>query len=60
MKDLRECLSRVLDRAEKNVAQGNWSQQDDFDINDCVKQIKRKLLETQWANQAQLIGESEV
>ena len=50
MLELKECLIRILDRAEGNAKQGNWSQQEDFDINDCLKQIKRELLELQWAN----------
>ena len=50
MLELKECLIRILDRAEGNAKQGQLSNQDEFDLNDCLKQIKRELLELQWAN----------
>ena len=48
--ELKQCLIRILDRAEQNANQGELSRQDEFDLNDCLKQIKRKLLEIQWSN----------
>ena len=48
--ELKQCLIRILDRAEQNAKQGQLSSQDDFDLNDCLKQIKRQLLEIQWSN----------
>ena len=50
MLELKQCLIRILDRAEQNAKQGELSSQDEFDLNDCLKQIKRELLELQWAN----------
>ena len=50
MLELKECLIRILDRAEQNAKKGELSRQDEFDLNDCLKQIKRKLLEIQWSN----------
>ena len=48
--ELKQCLVRIIDRAEQNAKQGQFSHQDDFDLNDCLKQIKRQLLEIQWSN----------
>ena len=48
MIELKECLIRIIDRAEQNAKQGQLTHQDDFDLNDCMKQIKRNLLEIQW------------
>ena len=48
MLELKECLIRILDRAEQNAKQGQLGNQDDFDLSDCLKQIKRELLELQW------------
>ena len=48
MLELKQCLIRILDRAEKNAKEGQLSSQDEFDLNDCLKQIKRELKETQW------------
>ena len=53
MLELKECLIRILDRAEGNAKQGQLGNQDEFDLNDCLKQIKRKLLELQWSNNRQ-------
>ena len=50
MLELKECLIRILDRAEGNAKQGQHGIQNVFDLNDCLKQIKRELLELQWAN----------
>jgi len=50
MLELKQCLIRILDRAEQNAKQGQVGNQDEFDLNDCLKQIKRELLELQWAN----------
>ena len=50
MLELKECLIRILDRAEQNAKEGQHSIQNVFDLNDCLKQIKRELLELQWAN----------
>ena len=52
MLELKQCLIRILDRAEQNAKQGSWLefQADEFDLNDCLKQIKRQLLEIQWSN----------
>ena len=50
MLELKQCLIRILDRAEQNAKQGQLSLQDSFDLNDCLKQIKRQLLEIQWSN----------
>ena len=51
MLELKQCLIRILDRAEQNAKKGSWLefQADEFDLNDCLKQIKRKLLEIQWS-----------
>ena len=46
--ELKQCLIRIIDRAEQNAKQGQLTHQDDFDLNDCLKQIKRQLLEIQW------------
>ena len=51
--ELKQCLIRILDRAEQNAKRGELSSQDDFDLNDCLKQIKRQLLEIQWSNNRQ-------
>ena len=51
--ELKQCLIRILDRAEQNAKRGEFSRQDDFDLNDCLKQIKRQLLEIQWSNNRQ-------
>ena len=48
--ELKQCLVRIIDRAEQNAKRGELSHQDDFDLNDCLKQIKRQLLEIQWSN----------
>ena len=48
--ELKQCLIRIIDRAEQNAKQGQLNHQDDFDLNDCLKQIKRQLLEIQWSN----------
>ena len=52
MLELKQCLIRILDRAEQNAKQGSWLefQADEFDLNDCLKQIKRELLEIHWSN----------
>ena len=50
MLELKQCLVRILDRAEKNAKEGQLNSQDEFDLNDCLKQIKRELKETQWSN----------
>ena len=50
MLELKQCFIRILDRAEQNAKEGQHSSQDEFDLNDCLKQIQRKLLEIQWAN----------
>jgi len=50
MLELKQCLIRILDRAEQNAKQGQLGNQDEFDLNDCLKQIKRELLELQWSN----------
>ena len=52
MLELKECLIRILDRAEQNAKKGSWLelQADEFDLNDCLKQIKRELLEIHWSN----------
>ena len=47
--ELKQCLVRILDRAEKNAKEGQLNSQDEFDLNDCLKQIKRELKETQWS-----------
>ena len=52
--ELKQCLIRILDRAEQNAKRGEFSRQDDFDLNDCLKQIKRQLLEIQWSNNRRL------
>ena len=49
MLELKQCLVRILDRAEKNAKEGQLNSQDEFDLNDCLKQIKRELKETQWS-----------
>ena len=49
MLELKQCLVRILDRAEQNANQGELNNQDEFDLNDCLKQIKRELKETQWS-----------
>ena len=43
---------RDRDRAEQNAKKGSWLefQADEFDLNDCLKQIKRELLEIHWSN----------
>ena len=51
--ELKQCLVRIIDRAEQNAKRGEFSRQDDFDLNDCLKQIKRQLLEIQWSNNRQ-------
>jgi len=51
--ELKQCLVRIIDRAEQNAKRGEFSRQDDFDLNDCLKQIKRQLLELQWSNNRQ-------
>ena len=48
--DLKQCLIRIIDRAEQNANQGELNNQDEFDLNDCLKQIKRELKEIQWSN----------
>ena len=48
--ELKQCLVRIIDRAEQNAKEGQLSSQDEFDLNDCLKQIKRQLLEIQWSN----------
>ena len=48
--DLKQCLIRIIDRAEQNPNQGELNNQDEFDLNDCLKQIKRELKEIQWSN----------
>jgi hypothetical protein len=50
--ELKQCLVRIIDRAEKNAKEGSWLelQADEFDLNDCLKQIKRQLLEMHWSN----------
>ena len=50
--ELKQCLIRILDRAEQNAKKGSWLefQADEFDLNDCLKQIKRELLEIHWSN----------
>ena len=50
MLELKQCLVRILDRAEKNAKEGQLNSQDEFDLNDCLKQIKRELLEIHWSN----------
>ena len=52
MLELKQCLIRILDRAEQNAKKGSWLefQADEFDLNDCLKQIKRELLEIHWSN----------
>jgi len=50
MLELKQCFIRILDRAEQNAKQGKFCSQTDFDLHDCLKQIKRELLELQWAN----------
>ena len=50
MLELKQCLVRILDRAEQNANQGELNHQDEFDLNDCLKQIKRELKEIQWSN----------
>ena len=50
MLELKQCLVRILDRAEQNANQGQLILQDSFDLNDCLKQIKRELLEIHWSN----------
>ena len=50
MLELKQCFIRILDRAEQNAKQGQHGIQNVFDLNDCLKQIKRELLELQWAN----------
>ena len=50
MLELKQCLIRILDRAEKNAKEGQLNSQDEFDLNDCLKQIKRELKEIQWSN----------
>ena len=50
MLELKQCLIRILDRAEQNAKQGQLNNQDEFDLNDCLKQIKRELKEIQWSN----------
>ena len=50
MLELKQCLVRILDRAEKNAKEGQLNSQDEFDLNDCLKQIKRELKEIQWSN----------
>ena len=50
MLELKECLIRILDRAEQNAKKGQLNNQDEFDLNDCLKQIKRELKEIQWSN----------
>ena len=52
MLELKQCLIRILDRAEQNAKEGSWLelQADEFDLNDCMKQIKRQLLEMHWSN----------
>ena len=50
MLELKQCFIRILDRAEQNAKRGEFSRQDDFDLSDCLKQIKRELLELQWSN----------
>ena len=45
MLELKQCLIRILDRAEQNANQGELNNQDEFDLNDCLKQIKRELKE---------------
>ena len=52
--ELKQCLVRILDRAEQNAKEGQLSSQDEFDLNDCLKQIKRQLLEIQWSNNRRL------
>ena len=51
MLELKQCLIRILDRAEQNAKKGSWLefQADEFDLNDCLKQIKRELLEIHWS-----------
>ena len=49
MLELKQCLVRILDRTEKNAKEGQLNSQDEFDLNDCLKQIKRELKETQWS-----------
>ena len=51
--ELKQCLVRIIDRAEQNAKEGQLSSQDEFDLNDCLKQIKRQLLEIQWSNNRQ-------
>ena len=48
--ELKQCFIRILDSAEQNAKQGKFCSQTDFDLHDCLKQIKRELLELQWAN----------
>ena len=50
MLELKQCLVRILDRAEKNAKEGQLNSHDEFDLNDCLKQIKRELKEFQWSN----------
>ena len=50
MLELKQCLIRILDRAEQNAKKGQLNNQDEFDLNDCLKQIKRELKEIQWSN----------
>ena len=39
MLELKQCLIRILDRAEQNAKKGSWLefQADEFDLNDCLK-----------------------
>ena len=53
MLELKQCLIRILDRAEQNAKKGELSSEDEFNLNDCLKQIKRELLEIQWSNNRQ-------
>ena len=34
--DLKQCLVRIIDRAEQNANQGELNNQDEFDLNDLL------------------------